>query len=187
MLLRDIIERYEREKGRKIGEYPIDTNTINVTYKIGDWDTAETSFQPTDADDLIRIWNDFCDKNGFWIDSVIEIEELYDFRFTDICRKSVQMLLSNDDRVVQYMTTKSPVFNTGSVLWNVIIPKDEDPNRTDLGSCLEDTLHRMLDARMSKEEIFAETGMYSSNYPDEDDIPIDLGFYLSGSIIQLVA
>lgn len=101
--------------------------------------------------------------------------------------ENMEKLLNQDERILGYVTTKSPVFNTGAVIWKMIIPNEEDPERTDLGSCLEDTLHRMIEADFSNEEIFAETGMYQSDYPDEEDISIDLGYYLSGSLLQLIA
>ena len=93
--------------------------------------------------------------------------------------------LNDDERVVKFFTTKSPVFNTGAILSEMIVPKDVDISRLDLGACLENTLHRLLDNGAMDDEIEEITGMVLAD-DDEEDTYIDLGYVLPGHLMQIV-
>ncbi len=59
-----------------------------------------------------------------------------------------------------------------------IVP-DSYEGGDDISACLEDTLHRMIDAGWTDDEIYRSTGMYKEKEEDEENtIYIDLGYVL---------
>lgn len=98
----------------------------------------------------------------------------------------MERLLENKwDAILHFTTTKSPVFNTGAVTYSMVVPGDWPVEHLDLGACLENTLHRMVETGMSDAEIERELGAVRRDAWDEDDTYIDLGYVIPGSIMNV--
>ena len=61
-----------------------------------------------------------------------------------------------------------------------IIHKDSD----DIGAALEDTLHRILEAGGTQEDVYRIMGAAPLCDWDETEVPIDLGYGIPGSILS---
>ena len=61
-----------------------------------------------------------------------------------------------------------------------IINKDSD----DIGAALEDTLHRILEAGGTQEDVYQIMGAAPCNDWDENETPIDLGYVIPGEILS---
>lgn len=78
--------------------------------------------------------------------------------------------------------------------WYCIVPNDKDTNLLDISGCLEETLHRILEANSEKgdpvecshspeEIVYGVLGADREEYEDgEDLIEIDLGYHLHGPL-----
>lgn len=73
--------------------------------------------------------------------------------------------------------------------YKCIIPSDKDIKYLDISACLEDTLHRLVDAGASDEEISAilnaekEEIIDKDFNPEDEWISLDLGYYIPSGIL----
>jgi len=91
---------------------------------------------------------------------------------------------AEDEQIVAFHSSDKPY-----TVYHFIAPK-EDLSRVDLAGCIEDTLHRLLDADCDDEMIaylmnaVQETECEQEEYPDEF-ISIDLGYVIPGQIMNV--
>ena len=109
-------------------------------------------------------------------------QEIFDF----------SCIMETDEKLLVFATTETPCTNFGAVSWHMIAPDGAEVDRLDLGACLENTLHRMIDNNFSDEDIFRYTGMRKDNVQGEETedadsdsrIDIDLGYYIPGQMLS---
>ena len=97
----------------------------------------------------------------------------------------IDTLLNEDERILHFATTESPVFNVGAVMYSMVAPISTPVDHLDLGACIEDTLHRMLDAGASDEVIERELGAVPHGDLDDDNTYIDLGYVIPGHLTHV--
>lgn len=98
-------------------------------------------------------------------------------------------LLNEDEMLVKFTTTKTPIFNSGWVTYTMIVPKDTDIDKLDPHSCLEETLYRLIGNEATDQEIeyilYARIDSPDEPWNIEEDTYIDLGYYIPGELTHV--
>ena len=111
----------------------------------------------------------------------------HDFRLLETCgwlKDHVEIQLENlleaGEKIQKYASEDDPYFTFGCIM-------DEDEEFT--ADALEDTLHRLIDEGASRYKIYELTRMIHEDGNEalinQDDISVDLGYYLKGNIILI--
>lgn len=100
----------------------------------------------------------------------------------------LNVLMTEDEAIAEYTTTESPVFNAGAVTYQVIVSNEMPLEHQDLAGCLEDTLHRLLNASASAadiEDIMGAVPFCEIENPGNDMTEIDLGYAIPGHLMTI--
>lgn len=111
----------------------------------------------------------------------------HDFRLLETCgwlKDHVEIQLENlleaGEKIQKYASEDDPYFTFGCIM-------DEDEEFT--ADALENTLHRLIDEGASRYKIYELTRMIHEDGNEalinQDDISVDLGYYLKGNIILI--
>ena len=100
----------------------------------------------------------------------------------------LNVLLTEGETIAEYTTTDSPVYNVGAVAYHVIVSSGTPLEHQDLAGCLEDTLHRLLNACAAPSDIEKIMGAVPSD--EIDDIgngmtELDLGYAIPGQLMTI--
>jgi len=146
--------------------------------------TFSKFFEKYDTDENLEAWFYMFEESPLSIEVDADEKEIY----CDPDVVDIASLLGENEGIAYYLTTESPVFNCGCKMQKVIVPNDISIDRLDISGCLEDTLHRMIDAGWDDEKIFSVTGMRKVTNEeidgDVENISVDLGYILPGSLLQ---
>lgn len=89
--------------------------------------------------------------------------------------------LCNEDEVILHYTTSEDCY----VLRDFIAPSDKDIRYLDIGGCLEETLHRLIDAKANDEDILFIMGAKKGDAHNDLDTYIDLNYVIPGELLNI--
>ena len=101
---------------------------------------------------------------------------------------NLDVLLTEGEAVAAFSTTDSPVFNVGAIPYHMIVSSEIPIEHQDLGGCLEDTLHRLLDACATSSDIEDILGAVPSDRIEDIGngiTEIDLGYAIPGQLMTI--
>lgn len=98
--------------------------------------------------------------------------------------------LHEDEALVDFHTTESPASNAGAIPYSMIVRTDKPLWAQDLSAALEETLHRLVDAGATDDDIERICGMVPFGQAAQDRAEdgythIDLGYVLPGQILDV--
>lgn len=98
--------------------------------------------------------------------------------------RNISTFYDEDERVASFVTDKNYY-----VKRFFIIPKSPDIDYIDIAGCIEDTLHRLIDADMDDEGIFevlgAEKITEDNPFDEDEDYYVDLDYFIKGHLLQI--
>ena len=100
----------------------------------------------------------------------------------------LDVLLTEGEAIAEFTTTDSPAFNTGAVHYRMIVSSEMPLDHQDLAACLEDTLHRLLDAHAEPSDIEAIMGAFPSDGIEDAGngiTELDHGYAIPGQLMSV--
>ncbi len=100
----------------------------------------------------------------------------------------LDVLLTEGEAIAEFTTTDSPAFNTGAVHYRMIVSSEMPLDHQDLAACLEDTLHRLLDAHAEPSDIEAIMGAFPSGGIEDAGngiTELDHGYAIPGQLMSV--
>lgn len=108
----------------------------------------------------------------------------------DNMKEKLESLMYEDEAIAE-ITRYENMTNTGAWKDRIIVDATRPLDMQDIHGCMEDTLHRLVDAGASREDIEEITGMLPrdsadlDNYMSEEPIEVDLGYVFPGTIASI--
>ena len=101
---------------------------------------------------------------------------------------ALENMLLEGEAIAEFTTTDSPAFNTEAVTYHFIVDGTKELDRQDLAGCLEDTMHRLLEAGAEDGDIEAVMGAVPADQAVDIGngiTEIDLGYVIPGQVTSV--